>query len=239
MQYITPGVATPPYWSFAGGNQSGSAASPLCHDPQTNPALNRDSLINWYGVNSIFDVYYDYGKIAPGIKPRFTPNCFELAGAGSNAPQSANFNFQAISTNHTWALIKYPLVAPASIGYGLDRWLQVYQQRYGSVYGSSSRTITSGYRTPSSNANVGAQSSRHMFGDAIDFASATDSLDELNAMNDAALRAQADFVEDPAKLKKYCANPNPVVNKTTGHVTPPYPCAHADWRLHDKGKYVY
>jgi hypothetical protein len=84
-----------------------------------------------------------------------------------------------------------------------------------------------------------------MFGDAIDFASATHSLAELNAMNDAALNyAHANFVEDPATMHTYCADSGidpktgkPKINPTTGQPVTPYPCAHADWRFTDKGKY--
>ena len=133
---VTTPVATPPYWSFANNNllpnplgipsaanQSANSASPLCHDDQ------RDPLIAEYGQFYVGDAYFpplpsppNAPKTYPKTYPRFTPNCFELAGAGPNSAHSANFDFDAISTNHPWALIKYPLVAPSSLGYGLDHY---------------------------------------------------------------------------------------------------------------------
>ena len=90
----------------------------------------------------------------------FTPNCFEL----TNAAHSASFTFAQINNpgpkagapEFNWALIKVPLVVPASSGYGLDKWLQEY---------GFPRTITSAYRDPVQNGGAGA--SRHMLGDAV------------------------------------------------------------------------
>jgi hypothetical protein len=221
---VPPGVATPPYSSFVGTNQSSNGTSPLCHNQS-------DQIVAQYGQYAVFDSFFAlfFGNNMQKW-PRFTPNCFEF----TRSAQSANFSFSAISTGNTWALIKYPLVAPASVGYGLDDWLQIYQQDYGSNYGQT-RTINSGYRTPAHNASLpypGATSSRHILGDAIDFGSATHTLEELVDMNDAALAAEADFVEDPAKMTTYCANGHPKSGL-------PYPCAHADWRFHSKGEYAH
>ncbi len=218
--------ATPPYASFPGANPSANGASPICHD-------SRDQLIAQYGQYAVLDSFFKLflgGTPKNNNWPRFAPNCFELTSSAA----SANFSFSAISTGNPWALIKYPLVAAASMGYGLDDWFEVYRQNYGSLFGNS-RNINSGYRTPAHNANLpypGATSSRHMLGDAIDFGSATHTLQELEDMNDAALAAEADFVEDPAIMTTYCANGHPKSG-------PPYPCAHADWRYHSKGEYAH
>jgi hypothetical protein len=107
--------------------------------------------------------------------------------------------------------IKYPLVAPSSGGFGLDKWLEEY---------GSPRSISSGYRDPVQNG--GAKNGRHMLGDAVDFQSVTYSPQEFNNMNAAAIRAEADFIENH---HEYCAK--------SLH------CAHADWRYHSKGEYVH
>ena len=59
---IPKAVATPPFSSFAGANQSGNGTSPLCHD-------ERDQLIAEYGSTAVLNVSYP-------TSPRFTPNCF-------------------------------------------------------------------------------------------------------------------------------------------------------------------
>jgi hypothetical protein len=222
----TNAVAIPPYWSFADGNQSRNSVTPLCHDPSPG----RDDLVQQYSGGGIHDAYFDpyyrpkYG-FDPSVWPSFTPNCFELASASSSAARSANYTFADINnpgpTDYppdvpAWALIKYPLVVPATAGYGLDKWLEVYQQRYG-----SSRAISSGYRDPKKNGSVG--SSRHLFGDAIDFQSVKKDQAEFDHMNLAANLAGADWVETGPKYP--CSK--------TLH------CSHADWRYHDRGKYVH
>jgi trimeric autotransporter adhesin len=225
---VPPSPATPPNWSFDKANQSSSGTSPLCKDP-------RDQIVAQYGqykvLDSFFALYFGKGPVNMKKWPRFTPNCFEF----TRAAHSASFSFDKIATGNAWALVKWPLVAPATTGYGLDDWLAIYQQRYGATYGMS-RTISSGYRTPAHNASLPlktATSSRHMLGDAIDFLTAKHTIDELRAMNKAALLAEADFVEDPDVITTYCANPNPTKGR------PPYPCAHADWRYHSKGAYMH
>jgi peptidase M15-like protein len=147
--------------------------------------------------------------------PRFAPNCREL----TKSAHSANFTFQQINNpgpnafppDFDWALIKYPLIAPASTGIGLDKWLEEY---------GKPRTISSGYRDPVQNGDAG--NSRHMLGDAVDFQSTTYSQKEFDDMNAAAIRAQADFIENH---HEYCA--------ASLH------CAHADWRYHYKGNYQH
>lgn len=229
IAFVTNPAATPPFWSFAnnylgtsnsGANQSGNSTSPLCGD-------GRDQIVQQYGQFRVGDAYFPpIPGTNPAQYPQFTPNCFELAGPSPNGPRSANFTFQAISTNQTWALIKYPLVAPAAAGYGLDDWLANY---------GTPRTITSGYRTPAHNSSVpGAVSnSRHLFGDAVDFQNVTRSETELNKVNKAAKLAGADFVEEVGSPWP-CANEDPA--KFSGDILP---CGHADWRRHDRGKYQH
>ena len=203
--------ATPPYASFRGSNQSSNGTSPLCRN-------GSDKIVAQYGQYAVVDAFFQLflgGTPKQNNWPRFVPSCFGF----STEAHSANYSFAMMNPNNTWALVKYPLVAPASDGYGLDDWLYQYGQP---------RTINSGYRTPAHNLGLnppGAPSSRHMFGDAIDFASVSHTLAELVDMNDAALAASADFVEDPAIMKTYCAKE-------------PYPCAHADWRRHAQGAWV-
>ena len=205
-------VATPPYSSFAGANQSGNGTSPLCHD-------ERDQLIAEYGKTIVLDSSYPKKPwpsfVTKASWPRFTPNCFEL----TNAAHSASFTFAQINNpgpkagkpEFSWALIKFPLVVSASSGYGLDSWLQWY---------GSARTITSGYRDPVQNG--GALASRHMLGDAVDFQDVSRTLQEFNDMNRAALQAGADFVES---VNEWCG-------ASLG-------CAHADWRYHNRNDYAF
>jgi hypothetical protein len=61
-----------------------------------------------------------------------------------------------------------------------------------------------------------------MFGDAIDLKDVSQTPAEFLEMNRAAIRAGADFTES---LTEYCGKS--------------LLCAHADWRYHDRGKYVY
>jgi hypothetical protein len=201
----TLATAMSPYWSFAGGNPSGNGTSPLCHD-------ERDPLIAEYASIAITDSSYYKHDWEPDQWPRFTPNCRML----THSAHSSSFTFEQIKQRGTlgWALIQRPLVVPASSGYGLDKWLQEYQQ---------SRTITSGYRSPSRNqAAGGAPNSRHILGDAIDFRNVSRTEDELIDMNEAAIGAKANFIEEPGQA--YCG--------TT------LKCAHADWRFYDRNKYA-
>ena len=203
--FMPKAVATPPYTSFAGANQSGNGTSPLCHD-------RRDQLIAEYGSIPVLDKSYNQPW------PRFTPNCFEL----TNSAHSAYFQFSEIASNPTfgWALIKYPLVVPASSGYGLDKWRQIY---------GSPRIINSGYRDPVHNADPavgGKPGSRHQFGDAVDLQNESGGLQEWQEMwTDAGSpgdrnTAQADWREP-----------------RTGHCQ--LSCVHADWRRTDRNKYVH
>jgi hypothetical protein len=203
--------ATPPYASATDQNRSGSGTSPLCHD-------ERDQLIAEYGKYGVLDSSY------PRPYPRFTPTCFQL----TDVAHSQHFSFVQInipgprsSPEFAYALVKNPLVVPASSGYGLDAWLQLYEQQYG-----VSRTINSGFRDPVQNqqGTKGASASRHMLGDAIDFKDVTGTSIELQNMNNTALKAGADFVET-LESGTYCAMT--------------FKCGHADWRRHDRNKYAY
>jgi len=197
-------LTVPPYWSVAATNPWGNGTSPLCHDA-------RDQLIAEYANTVVLDSSYNW--LPRSQWPRFTPNCFMLTrSAHSSAFTFAQINKPGPSTNPEfgWALIKSPLVAPASRGYGLDKWLELYGE---------SRTITSGYRDPAQNG--GASASRHMLGDAIDFQNVTHTVAELNRMNAAALNAGAGYVETGTV---YCA-------RTLA-------CGHADWRYTDRNKYA-
>ena len=205
------GQATPAYSSSAGANPSANNTSPVCRD-------GRDQIVKQYGEIEVRDV------TAKGT-PRFTPKCALFAGMDPNSVHSANFNFTMLSTNQAFALIRYPLVAPASAGYGLDKWVELI---------GLPRTINSGYRTPMHNKAVkGRPGSRHMFGDAADLQNGScprigDPITpacklEWQRMHDAAgtstTKAHADYVE-PTTLA--CG----------------YNCTHADWRQ-QKAKYIF
>ena len=228
---IPAAPATPPYWSFAAANQSANKTSPLCHD-------QRDQIVAEYGQATVKDSYWGliFGRSTQSIDkwPRFTPNCFEF----TNSAHSGSYSFSDISTpgssGRQWALIKQPLVFPASSGRGLDAWLQNYRTITGNL--QASRTITSGYRDPVQNQAVGGRqtASRHMFGDAIDFqnqscvgrppgpclATRPGAVAEWNNMIRAAQLAGADFTEATTDVCNYA-------------------CAHADWRYTDQGVYAH
>jgi peptidase M15-like protein len=199
-------VATPPFWSIAGANQSTNETSPLCRN-------EIDALVAEYGTNTVKDVTYIM-ELTDVTSPRFTPNCFDFINSNSASLHSQYFSSDELSQGYTWLLVKYPLVASTSAGYGLDKWRELY---------GSSRTINSSYRDPDHNTAIkGASSSRHMFGDAIDLKNVSRTVSEFVLMNTAAKLAGADFVES---LTEYCG-------LSLG-------CAHADWRYHDHGKYVH
>lgn len=116
------------------------------------------------------------------------------------------FTFGELNTgDYGWALIRDPLVIAQNSGYGLDRWRAEY---------GSGRVCNSCYRNPVHNANVGgAAQSRHMYGDAADLRNVTRTEGEWTAMQQAAQRANADFIEPrngPCDIG----------------------CVHADWRGH-------
>ena len=121
------------------------------------------------------------------------------------APGSARLSFLGV-----W--LKIPLIVPASSGYGMDNWRQLY---------GGPRIINSGYRDPVQNVQAGGvAASRHQFGDAVDLRNQQGTLDEWQAMVSAAGGAKANFIEPqsgPCGLG----------------------CVHADWRLHDRGKYAH
>ena len=121
------------------------------------------------------------------------------------------FTFAEINVtgDYSWALIRQPLIAAQTSGYGLDAW----RANYGGP-----RIINSGYRNPKHNALVGgAAQSRHVFGDAADFRNQSfggqNQNAEWQAMVNAANSAAADYVE-----------------LSTGPCG--YACTHADWRNH-------
>jgi hypothetical protein len=119
------------------------------------------------------------------------------------------FSFSELNTgDYSWALVRRPLVRPASSGYGLDRWRELY---------GAPRIINSAYRNPVHNAGVGgAPNSRHIWGDASDLRNETGTLTEWQRMYDMAGPgyANADYREP-----------------STGPCG--LACTHADWRFHD------
>ncbi len=252
---VTNPAATPPFWSFgnnylgtsnSGANQSGNSTSPLCDD-------DRDNLVKQYGQRSVGNSYFN--SMRPNY-PRFTPSCFLFASASSQSAHSQYFKFTEINTpeygtppdSPDYALIKKPVVAPTSSGYGLDLWRQTF---------NAPRTIQSGYRDPHQDTN---NNSRHMLGDAIDLrnescngytsATCTDSVpgayDEWQQMVDAAggqivigSSGQSN-PSAPVTLTQTGGNADwiePQVLKTSKGCG--LRCTHADWRYHDYGNYAH
>ncbi|HEX8814185.1 MAG TPA: D-Ala-D-Ala carboxypeptidase family metallohydrolase [Terriglobales bacterium] len=162
------------------------------------------ALVGEYVSNVILDVANN--------NARFLPTCLEP----TQTAHSNYFTFSEINTpcpsagppEFSWALIRSPLVAAASSGYGLDAWRQDY---------GSSRIINSGFRDPSQNSSCGgATNSRHLFGDASDLRNQSGTTAEWSAMVTAAQAANADYIEPqsgPCGLG----------------------CVHADWRSHSGG----
>ncbi|HUI75386.1 MAG TPA: kelch repeat-containing protein [Candidatus Acidoferrum sp.] len=222
--YIYVDLATPPYWNSLMANPSSSGTAPICHD-------DSDKLVLQYAQTIVLDKYLEAVGFT-GSTARFTPSCVFFAVApivhviGSPLFTFAQINKPSASRQPDFpdrALIKYPLVAPASVGYGLEAWVSNYGQP---------RIINSGYRDPLQNAAAGGVSdSRHMFGDAVDLqnetcpsskvpCTSTAGQSEWQDMVNAANKADADFVE-------------PLTGKCH------YNCTHADWRYHDFGRYIH
>jgi hypothetical protein len=160
----------------------------------------RDQLIQEYSI---------YGV-------NLTPTCSSFTqSASTNYYSFSSLNYPSRSTapaTYSWAILRSPLIKtnPNNV-YGLDVWTAFYNAI---AQTSGARTITSGYRCPSQNAAAGgAHQSRHMYGDATDFANLSGGQTEWNNMVTAAQEANADYIEPqtgPCKLG----------------------CVHADWRNH-------
>lgn len=113
-----------------------------------------------------------------------------------------------VNNPYAWSILQPSLLAPASLGYGLDRWRELI---------GVPRIINSAYRPPRYNrlgpARSIARGSRHMFGDAVDLRNESQTLEEWILMRDAARQTSPGYVEPvdgPCKLA----------------------CTHADWRNH-------
>jgi len=223
--------ATPPYWSSAAANLSLNNASPLCHD-------GRDQIVAQYGQYTVLDAFFQYilgGTANNNNWPRFTPNCFEF----TNSAASANFpSFSAIAPGNTYALIKNPLVVPASSGYGLDEWVVAYK---------ASRIINSSYRTPQHNQDEqGRPGSRHMFGDAVDLRNETCPSSTNPCTSQAGIQEWVRMVNAAGGVVSADLN-TVTVNNTGARASWIEPrsghcglnCTHADWRSKDRGKYAH
>ena len=155
----------------------------------------RDQIIQEYISYSVFF----YQRSTPLAS---APQCTDF----TQFVQTASYNFGDLNTGDylSWAIIRSPLVAPASAGYGVDAWaLQA---------GAPVRPLNSVYRNPARNFSVrGAPRSRHMFGDAVDMRNVTRTVQEWNSLYKAARRARA-FT--PEGLDGPCG----------------IGCVHADWR---------
>lgn len=131
-----------------------------------------------------------------------SPVCDDFTQSRSSFYFSFN---EILDGSYSWALIKDALVAPASSGFGIDKW----RQEYGSAL-----NMNSGYRSPAYNQSIGgAQQSQHMYGTAADINVVSDTEAEWLLIRAAALNADPDFVEQ--------------INDPCG-----VECVHADWRHH-------
>lgn len=131
-----------------------------------------------------------------------SPTCSSFTQTAS----AAHFTFAELNVNnpYSWAIIRFPLTASASASYGLERWR--------ANAGGVPRYVNSAYRPPQHNQNVGGvPNSRHIFGDAVDLRNVPRTEAEYNLLRNAALDADAGYVEP---LTGSCG----------------YGCVHADWR---------
>ena len=136
----------------------------------------------------------------------FVPQCSDFTG--SRHANYFSFSELTVHSDYSIALLRDPLIADSSSGYGMDKWRELY---------GSARTVNSAYRNPHHNAAVsGAANSRHMYGDAADLNNDSSTYDEWQQMLFAAYDANADYLEgqnDPCQTD----------------------CVHADWRSHSGG----
>jgi hypothetical protein len=131
-----------------------------------------------------------------------SPTCSSF----TQTDHAAHFTFNELNVNnpYSWAIIRFPLTASASASYGLERWR--------ANAGGVPRYVNSAYRPPQHNQNVGGvPNSRHIFGDAVDLRNVPRTEAEYNLLKNAALDADAGYVEP---LSGSCG----------------YGCVHADWR---------
>lgn len=159
-----------------GGGNGGNECDPTmidqpphCQDPDTGPTCGdeRDTLIQEY----------------ESFPVTLSPRCSDF----TRTARSQYFSHAELTRNntHAWAIIRSPLTVPASSGYGLDRWRQLY---------GAPRNTNSVYRCPHRNALVsGASQSRHMFGDAVDMRVESRSQAEAIELREAAVLAGANF----------------------------------------------
>lgn len=170
-------------------------ATPLCAD-------DRDPLTAEYSQYAV-NLFPVCGQYANKYSQNAHSQYFSFAEIDTPCPSQRNPEF-------AWALVRQPLVAPASSGYGLDAWRVAY---------GGSRIINSGYRDPVQNRLCkGAGQSPHMYGHAADFQNESRTQAEWDTMYSAAGVAHADYREP--------------LNGPCG-----LGCVHADWRKH-KGSYV-
>jgi hypothetical protein len=164
---LTPPViyTVPPFWSFAGANQSGSNTSALCHD-------DRDKLITEY----------------PKYNAGYLPICFasEFVPA-SNAQPTFHFTFAELNTSDIhfsppdvpdWAILRAVLLS------GLENTR--------ANYGGQAITINSAYRSPLVQNAVSPlfPHDRHIHGDAADMATSSSQM-IWNSLHNAAITAGA------------------------------------------------
>jgi hypothetical protein len=134
-----------------------------------------------------------------------------LCGDPTKTAHSADYTFAELNVGGIkYALIRAPLVAPASGGFGVDAWAANLKKHH---------TITLGFLTPDANAAAGgSKENRHMFGDAADFQNKEGTAQQAKQIAAAATTAGADFVEQ---------------NSDKGDCQ--LQCVHADWRFHTGG----
>jgi hypothetical protein len=160
------------------------------------------------------------------------PSCSDFTSSRA----SSYFGFNELNKgDYSVALVRDPLIAASTTGYGLDKW----RLNYGSA-----RILNSAFRNPVRNTNVGGApgdsvpgsghtGSRHMYGDAADMRNETA----------AGEGADPDDPEDPAnaaRVAEWTAMITAAQNAGADYLEPvdgpcKLGCAHADWRSHGGG----
>ncbi len=131
-----------------------------------------------------------------------SPVCSDFTQTASSSTYS--FNDLNIHNTYAFALLRYPIIGPQFMGYGLEMLVN--------LIGTPVHAINSGYRNPDHNADIGgASNSRHMFGDAVDLVNITQTKTEWAQIRNLAIQAGADYVEP---FTGPCGNA----------------CVHVDWR---------
>jgi hypothetical protein len=151
----------------------------------------------------------------------FVPKCNQFTTSAHPPTPDITFADLIKSDDYSAALIKRPLTIDSQ-KYGLMLLRQALDDRF-----HRKPIINSAYRNPAHNADlpgpVADKTSRHMFGDAVDFANQSQGLAECGEMRHVAALAATDSPDHIEKCK--------TTKKQGYHL-------HVDWSNRDPGQYV-